>query len=274
MITDKSKQTGIETLRVNRARLSEQVAEQIQNMIIQGRIKEGDRLPPERELAEQLSVSRTVIRESIKALQERGLVKVLTGNGTYATRLESENVSQSIGLFVRGKKHAFHDLLEIRKMLEVEIAGLAAERATRENVIRLETNLNEMKRTLTEIRTPSIQLEEFVQADINFHQCLAEASKNSLLLVLLEPITDLLLEFSREASSFPGAQQKAVAYHQMILECVCNHDSEKCRETMRNHISNTEEFLDLMAEKQKITDLMNLRDHYSQTGKIDDPINQ
>jgi GntR family transcriptional repressor for pyruvate dehydrogenase complex len=246
MTADHNKDTGIESLHVNRARLSEQVAEQIQSMIIQGKIKQGDRLPPERELAEQLGVSRTVIRESTKVLQERGLVKVLTGSGTYATRVESENVSQSIGLFVRGKKHAFRDLLEIRKMLEIEVAGLAAERATEEDILQLEASLHEMQRALPEICIPRIKLEEFVQADLLFHQCLAKASKNSLLTILLEPITDLLLEFRREASSFPGAPERAVAYHQTILEYVRTHDNRKCQATMRDHISNTEEFLDLM----------------------------
>jgi GntR family transcriptional repressor for pyruvate dehydrogenase complex len=153
--TDLKIETGIETLHVNRARLSEQVAEQIQSMIIQGKIKQGDRLPPERELAEQLGVSRTVIRESTKVLQERGLVKVLTGSGTYATRVESENVSQSIGLFVRGKKHTFRDLLEIRKMLEIEVAGLAAERATEEDNLQLTACMQDMRRALPEIRISS-----------------------------------------------------------------------------------------------------------------------
>ena len=113
MTPNNLKTTALDAMQVRRGRLSEQVAEQIQHIIVQGRLKEGDRLPPERDMAEKLGVSRAVIREATKVLQERGLVKVLTGNGTYVTRVEPEVVSQSIGLFVRGNKHSFRDLLEI-----------------------------------------------------------------------------------------------------------------------------------------------------------------
>ena len=83
---------SLETLQIRRESLSEQVAEKIQQFIIQGHLRPGDRLPPERELGEQLGVSRTVIREATKQLQERGLVKVLTGSGTYVSKIEPEAI--------------------------------------------------------------------------------------------------------------------------------------------------------------------------------------
>ena len=242
------KQTGVEHVSVKRTRLSEQIAEQIQHIIIQGHLQAGNRLPPERDLAEQLGVSRTVVREATKVLEERGLVKIVTGSGTYATRVQPSVVSQSIGLLVQGNKHSFRDLLEIRKMLEVEIAGLATERSTAEDIHQLETNLGLMVAVLPEINRSDTALEEFVQADILFHRFLAKASKNILLPILLEPITDLLLEFSRKASMLPGAPERAVQYHRIILEQVRGKDAAKSREAMRNHISNTEELLELMGE--------------------------
>jgi len=101
---------------------------------------------------------------------------------------------------------------------------------------------------LPEINRSDTALEEFVQADILFHQFLAKASKNILLPILLEPITDLLLEFSRKASMLPGAPERAVQYHRIILEQVRGQDAAKSREAMRNHISNIEELLELMGE--------------------------
>jgi len=97
------KQTGVEHVSVKRTRLSEQIAEQIQQIIVQGHLQAGDRLPPERELAEQLGVSRTVVREATKVLEERGLVKIVTGSGTYATRVQPSVVSQSIGFKFSGE---------------------------------------------------------------------------------------------------------------------------------------------------------------------------
>mgnify|MGYP001014986330 FL=1 len=156
----------IGTLRIKRSSLSDQVADQIQHLIIKGGLKPGDKLPPERELAEQLGVSRTVIREATKTLQERGLVRVLTGSGTYATKVEPELVSQSIGLYVRGHRHAFRDLLEIRKSLEVGIAGLAAQRANQAHVEQLEAALQEMQAVLPKVHDAAASLELFVRSDV------------------------------------------------------------------------------------------------------------
>jgi len=247
---ENTKVIGLDMMQVKRERLSEQIAEQIQRNIIEGKLKQGDRLPPERDLAEQFGVSRTVIREATKVLQERGLVKVITGSGTYATRIEPAAVSQSIGLFVQGYKHSFRDLLEIRRMLEVEVAGMAAERATDEDIQQLTACIDEMNAVLPEIRNSKDKMEDFVEADLRFHQNLGKASSNSLLPILLLPITDLLLEFRRKASSFPGAPERAITFHQTVLECVRSRDSHKCREAMRNHLSSTEEFLELMVEDE------------------------
>ncbi len=237
---------ALDTLQVRRESLSEQVAEKIQQSIIQGQLRPGDRLPPERELGEQLGVSRTVIREATKQLQERGLVKVLTGSGTYVSKIEPAAISQSIGLFMWGHGHAFRDLLEIRKMLEVEIAGHAAERATDEDIQQLESALEQMVAGLPGVHQDAAGLEKFVQADLLFHQIMARASKNSLLPLLLAPITDLLLEFSRQASSLHGAPENAIHFHRTLLQVVRDRDGERCRAVMRDHLSNAEKFLDQM----------------------------
>ncbi len=238
---------SLETLQVRRESLSEQVAEKIQQFIIQGQLRPGDRLPPERELGEQLGVSRTVIREATKQLQERGLLKVLTGSGTYVSKIDPAAISQSISLLMWGHGHAFHDLLEIRQMLEVEIAGHAAERATEDDIQQLEGALEQMAAALPDVHQDAAGLEKFVQADLLFHQILARASKNSLLPLLLAPITELLLEFSRQASSLQGAPENAIHFHKTLLQVIRSRDSQLCRAVMRDHLSNAEKFLDQMA---------------------------
>jgi GntR family transcriptional repressor for pyruvate dehydrogenase complex len=234
-----------EIVQVRRESLSVQAAGQIQQFIIRGELRPGDRLPPERELSEQLGVSRTVVREATKLLQERGLVKVLTGSGSFVSKVESSAISQSISLFMWGHGHAFHDLLEIRKMFEVEIAGLAAERATPEEVRELEAALAQMSAGAD---AGTAGLEKFVLADLLFHHILAKASKNSLLPLLLAPINDLLLEFSRQASSLPGAPASAIHFHDTLLQGIRARDSQHCRGVMREHLNEAENFLGQMGD--------------------------
>ena len=241
---------SIDLLQVRRANLTMQVVEQIQQFIVRGQLRPGDRLPPERELSEQLGVSRTVIREATKQLQERGLVKVLTGSGTYVSRIEPAALSQSISLFMWGHGHAFHDLLECRKMFEVEIAGLAAERATDDDLQRLEGALAQMTAGLPEVHASPAGLERFVQADLLFHQVLAAAGKNSLLPLLLAPISDLCLEFSRQASSLEPAPQNAIRFHQLLVDGVRSHDSARCRAVMRDHLTDAENLIDQLTIQQ------------------------
>jgi GntR family transcriptional repressor for pyruvate dehydrogenase complex len=229
-------------LTVTRGRLSEQVAQQLQELIISGELRPDDRLPPERELADQLGVSRTVIREATKSLEQRGLLEVLTGSGTYVSQMDPKVVSDSIGLLVRQSTSSFDYLNEIRRMLEVEIAGLAAERATPRDIEVMDRALQAMDEAVSELGT-NPALDDFVEADLAFHNALAKATRNPLLPVLLEPITGLLVEFRHLASRAPGAPEDAVSYHRQILEQVKARDGAACREMMRKHLSKAEEWM-------------------------------
>jgi GntR family transcriptional repressor for pyruvate dehydrogenase complex len=230
-------------LKITRDRLYEQVVQQLQELIISGRLKPGDKLPPERQLAEQLGVSRTVIREAIKTLEQRGLVTVLTGSGTYVSQMDPRIVSESIGLLVQQSTSSFDHLNEVRRMLEIEITGLAAERAQPEDIEAMEEAVQEMEGAVANIRGHPDLLEDFVEADLAFHNALAKAAQNPLLPILLEPISDLLVEFRRLASSGPGAPEDALNYHHRILEYLKARDASTCRELMREHLEKAEEWV-------------------------------
>jgi GntR family transcriptional repressor for pyruvate dehydrogenase complex len=240
--------SGLKTFQVDRKSLSEQVAKQLQELIVNGGLNPGDKLPPERLLAEQLSVSRTVIREAVKLLQERGLVRVITGSGTYVSEMDPNIVVQSIELFMSNKKNKYRDLLEIRRFFEVNVAELAAKYADDSDINALELNLEEMRKSSLGIHKKNEILEQFVIADMKFHQALAKATKNSLIPVLLSSFMGLLFEFSSKASSHPGAPEKAIEYHEQLLSCVRKRDVERARTVMRNHISSTEEYVDNIEE--------------------------
>src|SRR3989442_2687911 len=119
-------------------RLSDKVAELLLETILSPDLQPGDRLPSERELGEQFGVSRTVIREAVRALAAKGVIDVRTGSGLRVAAVDSATVSESMSLFMRGSTTLdYPKVHEVRAMLEVEIAGLAAERASREDLAEL-----------------------------------------------------------------------------------------------------------------------------------------
>src|SRR5262245_49310224 len=116
-------------LNLRRDRLYEQVAESIEELISSGKLKAGDQLPPERELARILGVSRTVVREAIKALSERGMVTIQPGYGIFVREFDANHVSGQVGRLFRLNRSSYDDIALVRRILEMEIAGLAAENA-------------------------------------------------------------------------------------------------------------------------------------------------
>ena len=238
------------SVKISRQRLYQQVAQQLQEMILDGELKPGDKLPPERQMAEQMGVSRTVIREAVKTLEQRGLVKVLTGDGTYVSQIDPGIVSESLGRFIRQRVSSFEDpldnLSEVRRMLEIEIAGLAADRAQPEDVAAMEEALMQMESAAALPKDNLDRMERWVAADLAFHNTLAQASQNPLLPMLLEPMSSHLLEFRRMASSAPGAMEDALNYHRKLLERVRTHEASACRDIMREHLEKAAEWARLI----------------------------
>lgn len=241
--TDDGSRSRNLAIKVTRGRLYEQVARQLQELIMTGALKPGDRLPPERELVEQLGVSRVVIREAMKTLEGRGLLEVLTGSGTYILQVEPHVISDSINLLIQQRAFSFDHLNEIRRMLEIEIAGLAAERARPEDTQPMEQAIIVQEAAAANLESDPTARDAFVQADLAFHNALAEATQNPLLPLLLESMSDLLMELRWQASSQPGSPQDALDCHRAILAQVKAHNVLASREAMREHLLRAEEFL-------------------------------
>ncbi|MCL5994634.1 MAG: FadR family transcriptional regulator [Chloroflexi bacterium] len=228
--------TGLFATKVTRERLSEQVAARIQDLITSGEIEVDDRLPSEHDLARQMGVSRTVIREAIKALEEKGLVRTVTGSGTYVSRVNADNMSESIGLFIEQNSSTFEDFYELRRILEVEIAALASDRATSQDIISLEKAVRRVEEIVAAGSATPDLLEDFVQADLEFHNLLAKATHNPLLLVIQELAPEQLLDFIRLTARAAEAVERTLSDHRKILEGVMNRDAQVCRRLMREHI--------------------------------------
>ncbi|MGI8479054.1 MAG: FadR/GntR family transcriptional regulator [Gaiellaceae bacterium] len=219
-------------------RLSDQVAEKLLETILERGLKPGDRLPSERELGEQFQVSRTVIREATRALVAKGIIDVRSGTGLTVTAVDSQAVSSTMNLYLRGSDVPYEQVHEVRSVLEIEVAGGAAERATDEGIAGLAA-IHE--RLLA--RHQRGDGEGFSVADVHFHRQLAEMTGNDLFVVLLDAIGNVLLEIRRALSANEDRaiarqnQTGAVKAHKQILDAVAERDPVKAREAMRDHLA-------------------------------------
>ena len=211
-------------------RLYEQVIGQIQDRIISGELRPGDRLPSERELAEQLNVSRTVIREAVKALSQKGLVEIRTGRGTFITDGTPEAVRHSIDLMMRLEQASGQRwVVEVREIIEPEIAARAAGHMTDECLGTMQAAIDAMENSIDDI-------DSYVAADMRFHTALAEAAGNPLILKLIDTIFDLLQEQRKRIGRVSHGPQRAQMHHKLIFEAVKRGDEEAARQAMRAHL--------------------------------------
>jgi len=173
---------------VRTSRLYEQIVQQIEESIVKGDLKAGDQLPAERDLAQRFGVSRTAVREAVKALREKGLVEAYSGRGTFITDGTTQAVRQSLDLMVKiGQPEGSTHLAEVRAILEPEIASLAAVRIQ-------EPELATMREAVAVMDRAGSDPDAYIEADLDFHLALAEGAANPLILSLLDSIVGLLRE--------------------------------------------------------------------------------
>jgi GntR family transcriptional regulator, transcriptional repressor for pyruvate dehydrogenase complex len=206
------------------------VADAILEQIQAERLQPGDALPSERELGKQFGVSRTVIREAIRSLDAKGLLEVRTGSGVRIVAVDSDTVRESMRHFVSAAVPGYALVAEVRHVLEVAAAGLAAERATSEDLDGLRAALERMKGALDD-------LEEATRADVEFHHALASATHNELFLLLHESIGDALVAARRETLAVGHQERRLVLQaHRDILDAVAAHDRPAAETAMREHL--------------------------------------
>jgi GntR family transcriptional repressor for pyruvate dehydrogenase complex len=215
---------------IQSSRLYEQIVEQIEQHILDGVLKLGEKLPSERELCEQFNVSRTVVREAIRTLREKGLVDIQPGRGTFITNGTSEAMRNSLGLvFKVGQEQALTDLVQVRAILEPEIAALAAENATQANIAELQACIEAMDNLFDDA-------DKFIEADQAFHLALGKATHNTLIPLLIDPIVDLLWEQRKYIFMHTGGAKRGQYHHKRILVAVKQGDVEAARNAMKAHM--------------------------------------
>jgi GntR family transcriptional repressor for pyruvate dehydrogenase complex len=215
---------------VRSSRLYEQIVQQVEESIRKGALKPGDQLPPERELAQQFGVSRTAVREAVKALREKGFVEAYPGRGTFITDGTSHAIRQSLDRMIKiGQPEGSTFLAEVREILEPEIAALAAARAE-------EADLASMREAVAVMDNARRDSDAFIEADLDFHLALAEAAANPIILSLIDSIVGLLREQRLRIFQVEGGPERGQFHHKRILETVERHDAVAAREAMKAHL--------------------------------------
>jgi GntR family transcriptional regulator, transcriptional repressor for pyruvate dehydrogenase complex len=215
---------------VRTSRLYEQIVQQIEESILKGALKPGDQLPAERELAQRFGVSRTAVREAVKALREKGLVEAYSGRGTFITDGTTQAVRQSLDLVTKiGQPEGSTHLAEVRAILEPEIAALAAVRIQ-------ESEMATMREAVAVMDAAGQDPDAYIEADLDFHLALAEGASNPLILSLIDSIVGLLREQRMRIFRVSGGPERGQVHHKKILDAIERRDPEQAREAMKAHL--------------------------------------
>ena len=229
-------------------KVSSQIAEQIRNSIMTGEFVPGDRLPPERELAEMFGVSRPSVREALNILAASGLVETLQGGGTTVKSLMEQGSGNSLSDMIRIEQERALDVIEVRKCMESWTAYFAAKRALPEDLRRMAEIIDGMRQNLETLQ-PSEDL------DANFHVVVARATHNVVWLHLMQNIFDAMKEFQRgvwRAVYLTEEDQKELfSHHQGVYQAIKNRDAERARILMLEHLGFAEERSNLYLKKIK-----------------------
>ena len=210
-------------------KLADKVADLMLERILSGELQVGDRLPSERELGEQFGVSRTVIREAVRGLLTKGVLEVRAGSGLRVAAVGSATVSESMNLYVRGQSLDFERVHEVRRLLEVHIAGLAAERASDEDIERLATVHEKMQAAIDDFEVAA-------GYDLEFHRAIARATQNELYRVLMDSIGRAQLDIRRATLGLAGTGPLTIKQHGAIYAAIRARHPERARSAMRRHL--------------------------------------
>ena len=217
-------------------RIFEDVVEQIQEAILSGQLKAGDRLPPERELRETLQTSRSTIREALRVLEQKGLIEIRlgTGGGAMVKAVSSETITESLALLIASRSISIEHLYEFRERVEGDVAALATERCTAEHIASLRQLLKEAH---TEIQRGPEAVREFLSLDREIHYNLSKITGNPIYIIILKTVHD---NIHRYFDQFLAMDQKRLDenYNDLvqIVDSLEKGDGEHARELAQTHV--------------------------------------
>lgn len=226
---------------VKNTKVYEQVIEQIKGMIVSGRLKKGDKLPPERDLVEQLQASRASIREALRALQIIGLVECTQGGGNYIKESFEDSLFEPLSIMFVLQNSRPEEILELRKIVEVETAALAAEKISPKE-------LDEIKDIIEKIKE-SYDEELNAKLDKELHYKIAHSSGNFLVVSVLTAVSSLVDSFIKDARKIILTKEEnreiLIEQHENLYKALLEHNKGKAAEVMRKHLEFVNDFLAL-----------------------------
>lgn len=215
---------------VRSRRVSEQIVAQLEEAIFAGRLRPGDRLPPERELVEQFQASRASVREATRTLELTGLISIRpgAGGGAYVTAPKFDLVANALRTMLQAGSFELTELYQARLLLEPGVAETAARLADAEDIALLRASLQEGRDALArKIQT--------APASYTFHFLLAKAAKSNLLLMLISSLMDLVHK-SDQAGARPRLSPPIVRAHEAIVDAIERHDAAEARRLTAEHL--------------------------------------
>lgn len=224
-----------------RKRLHEEIVGQIRALIARGELKSGDKLPPERRLAETFGVSRHCLREAIRALEQQQIVTCRLGDGTYILSEPEENMIEPLAALIEQRRDKLREILEFRRLLEPQIASLAAEHVT-------DQDLALLRGALARQRGEIARGHSGADEDCEFHLLIARATRNRVLEEVLTRLQDILAESRDQTLQTVPRRQWAVMTHERILAAMEARDGEGARREMLEHIVGVEKITNGMTK--------------------------
>lgn len=232
---------------IERKTIVTEITQRLLDYLLSGSIKPGEKLPAERQLSESIGVPRSSLREALKALTVLGLLEVRQGDGTYLKKADSHLLPQIIEWGLLLGEQTTIDLMEARQKIEIIIAGMAAERATPEDILILESVIERMKLARHNIN-------DFIEADIAFHLTLSKMARNSVFKNIISSIQSLLRAWIKSVLESAGDVSFSVDEHIPIFEAIKNNDSKQAAKAMEQHmISASNRLMQARQEAEKVS---------------------
>ncbi len=221
---------------IERRKVYELIAERLLTQIRERRLRPGDALPTERGLMESYQVGRSSVREALRILESKGLIRSVNG-GVFAVAEYGNVLNHSLQLLLVLQETNLRELFEVRKILEVEAAALAA-------IGRTDADLARMARSIEEMVEGLSSADHYIAADLQFHLTVAEATRNRVALHMMHAIRDVLHRALASIYHIPGSPQRSIAQHQSILAAIVEGQPDEARERMREHLLRVQRDID------------------------------
>jgi GntR family transcriptional repressor for pyruvate dehydrogenase complex len=223
---------------LSRQTLSQAVSAAVLERIRSGEFGPGDRLPTEKMLMEEYGVGRNSVREAVQALVTLGLVEVRPGRGATVIGIDSENVLDAETFSALLKEEAIDDLYAFRRLLEIETASCAAQKAT-------DKEIEEIERAVRAFEFAYARHAPISDADDEFHAAIARASENAVFATMLDAVSGLIANARRLATRVPWAVPRAAEEHEQIFEAIKAHDPVAAADAMRRHLDSAFEAIQI-----------------------------